>query len=574
MIRTTPQHAAAGRAIRAHRAPRIRLALAAGLASTMALTACATSQAAAPGAASGSAEGAADGAPVTGGALTYLEHQAYTTLYPPAAGFYPNGALVNNLTARLLHQDPETLELEPWIATALPEVNADATEYTFDLRTDVTYSDGSPLTAENVVANLDLFGSGDQDRALIVSEAINNYEGGEVVDDDTVRFHFSAPAPGFAQAVSTINSGLLADATLERDSEGFGPGNAIDIIGAGPFTVESEQVGTSIRLAAREDYAWAPPSAENQGRPYVDSVDIVIAPEDSVRIGSLASGQAHIARQVEPQHEEQVTSAGLDLHAAQTNGVNNGLSFRFDHPLLQDIRVRQALIAGIDREEVVSSIFSAGYPLATSSLSSTALGYSEQVDAYAYDPDRAAQLLDEAGWTVGDDGIRVREGERLHLVVNEALPQPRSRDVITLVAQQLREIGVELELFQGDQAAQTAASSDIDQVQIYHSMVGRADFDVIKSQYSIDNRNTLLNADESGQPIDAELEALLQQVASEPDTEARAAASAAVQAHLTEQAYVLPFFEEPQVYGVQPQVHGFETESVGRPSLAGVWLEG
>ncbi|MGY3128806.1 peptide/nickel transport system substrate-binding protein [Agrococcus sp. UYP33] len=560
MIRTTPQRTPL------RRRPSVRLAVAAGVASTMALTACTAGEAAAPGAAS-------DG-PVTGGTLTYLEHQAYTTLYPPAAGFYPNGALVNNLTARLLHQDPETLELEPWIATALPEINDDATEYTFDIRSDVTYSDGTPLTAENVVANLDLFGLGDQDRALIVSEAVNNYERGEVVDDDTVRFHFRAPAPGFAQAVSTINSGLLADATLERDSEGFGPGNAAEIIGAGPFTVESEEVGTSIRLAAREDYAWGPPSAENQGRPYVDAVDIVIAPEDSVRIGSLASGQAHIARQVEPQHEEQVTSAGLSLHAAQTNGVNNGLSFRFDHPLLQDIDVRRALIAGIDREEVVSSIFSDAYPLATSSLSSTALGYSEQEDAYAYDPDLAEQLLDDAGWVVGADGIRVRDGQRLHLVVNEALPQPRSRDVITLVAQQLREIGVELELFQGDQAAQTAASTDIDQIQIYHSMVGRADFDVIKSQFSIDNRNTLLNEGADGQPIDAELEALLQQVASEPDTEARAAASAAVQAHLTEQAYVLPFFEEPQVYGVQPQVHGFETESVGRPTLSGVWLEG
>ncbi|SDR65377.1 peptide/nickel transport system substrate-binding protein [Agrococcus carbonis] len=541
-------------------------AIAAAAIAALALSACSTSQAASP-----AAQG---GEPVDGGTLTYLEHQAYTSLYPPAAGFYPNGALVNNLTARLLHQDPETLELEPWIATALPEVSDDATEYTFDVRTDVTYSDGTPLTAENVVANIDLFGLGDTDRALIVSEAINNYERGEVVDDDTVRFHFSAPAPGFAQAVSTINSGLLADASLELDSEGFGPGNAERVIGAGPFVVESEQLGTSIRLAAREDYAWAPPSAENQARPHVDAVDIVIAPEDSVRIGSLTSGQAHIARQVEPQHEEQVTAAGLELVAAQTNGVNNGLSFRFDHPLLSDIRVRQALIAGIDRQEVVDSIFSDGYPLATSSLSRTALGYEQQTDAYAFDPDRANALLDEAGWETGPDGIRSRDGVRLHLVVNEALPQPRSRDVITLVSQQLREIGVELELFQGDQAAQTAASSDIDQIQIYHSMVGRADFDVIKSQYSIDNRNTLANRDAVGEPIDAELESLLRQVASEPTTEGRVAAAAAVQAHLTEHAYVLPFFEEPQVYGVQPIVQGFETESVGRPSFANVWLEG
>ncbi|MDR7234792.1 TIGR04028 family ABC transporter substrate-binding protein [Agrococcus sp. BE272] len=543
-----------------------RVGIAGALVAALALSACSASEASSPAA-------GGDGEPVVGGTLTYLEHQAYTSLYPPSAGFYPNGALVNNLTARLLHQDPETLELEPWIATALPEVNDDATEYTFDIRTDVTYSDGTPLTAENVVANIELFGTGDTDRALIVSEAINDFTAGEVVDEDTVRFTFSAPAPGFAQAVSTINSGLLADATLERDSEGFGPGNATEIIGAGPFVVESEEVGTSIRLAAREDYAWAPASAENQGRPYVDAVDIVIAPEDSVRIGALTSGQAHIARQVEPQHEAEVSAAGIPIVAAQTNGVNNGLSFRFGHPLLEDIRVRQALIAGIDREAIVSSIFSEQYPLATSSLSQTALGYADQGDAYAFDPELANRLLDEAGWEPGADGIRVRDGERLHLVVNEALPQPRSRDVITLVAQQLREVGVELELFQGDQAAQTAASADVEQIQIYHSMVGRADFDVIKSQYSIENRSTLQNAYADGEPIDAELEELLQRVASEPTVDGREEASAAIQAHLTEQAYVLPFFEEPQVYGVQPNVQGFRTESVGRPSLAAVWLE-
>lgn len=543
-----------------------RVGIAGALVAALALSACSASEASSPAA-------GGDGEPVVGGTLTYLEHQAYTSLYPPSAGFYPNGALVNNLTARLLHQDPETLELEPWIATALPEVNDDATEYTFDIRTDVTYSDGTPLTAENVLANIELFGTGDTDRTLIVSEAINDFTAGEVVDEDTVRFTFSAPAPGFAQAVSTINSGLLADATLERDSEGFGPGNATEIIGAGPFVVESEEVGTSIRLAAREDYAWAPASAENQGRPYVDAVDIVIAPEDSVRIGALTSGQAHIARQVEPQHEAEVSAAGIPIVAAQTNGVNNGLSFRFGHPLLEDIRVRQALIAGIDREAIVSSIFSEQYPLATSSLSQTALGYADQGDAYAFDPELANRLLDEAGWEPGADGIRVRDGERLHLVVNEALPQPRSRDVITLVAQQLREVGVELELFQGDQAAQTAASADVEQIQIYHSMVGRADFDVIKSQYSIENRSTLQNADADGEPIDAELEELLQRVASEPTVDGREEASAAIQAHLTEQAYVLPFFEEPQVYGVQPNVQGFRTESVGRPSLAAVWLE-
>src|SRR5699024_7993276 len=81
-----------------------------------------------------------------GGVLTYFEPQTWTLLYPPSVGFYPNGCIMNNISARLLWQDPETLELHPWLATERPEISADATTYTFTIRDGVTYSDGSPLT--------------------------------------------------------------------------------------------------------------------------------------------------------------------------------------------------------------------------------------------------------------------------------------------------------------------------------------------------------------------------------------------------------------------------------------------
>ena len=517
-------------------------------------------------------ESAAAGEPQQGGTLTYLEPQTWSTLYPPAAGFYPNGGVVNNITDRLLYQDPETLELHPWIATALPEVNEDATEYTFTLREGVTYSDGTPLDAENVVKNFDLYGAGDPDRALTVSEAINNYDRGEVVDPTTVRFHFSAPSPGFAQAVSTINSGLLSNATLDRTGEEFGPGNATDIIGSGPFVIDAEEIGTRLTLTVREDYAWPPATAQHEGRALLDGIDYVVAAEDSVRVGTVTSGQAHIARQIEAPDEPQFAADGLSLHAASTNGVNNGLSFRFRDPALDDLRTRQALIAAIDRQAIVDTLFTNNYPLATGALAATALGYVDTSERYAYDPEKAASLLEEAGWSAGADGTRTKDGKPLTLTFNEALPQPRSREVVTLIQEQLTELGIDVQLLPGDQAAQDAARGEPGTVQVYHSMVGRSDYDVLKSQYSSDNRNTLLNGYPDGSVGDPELDELLARIASVPEAEGRAEASAAAQRHLAEQALILPLFEEPQVYGLTAAVQGFATESVGRPRFYDTWL--
>lgn len=508
--------------------------------------------------------------------LTFLEPGFFATLYPPSAGFYPNGAVVNNITDRLLYQDPETLQLQPWIATDLPEINENATEFTFDIRTDVTYSDGSPLTAENVVKNFDLYGQGDNERRLTISEQITSYDYGEVIDEDTVRFHFSEPAPGFAQATSSFNAGLYSDTTLDFATEDFAPGNAVNISGSGPFVITAETLGTNLTLSKREDYNWAPPSRDHQGPAHLDEIEYVLAAEESVRTGALISGQADIARQIEAPVEAHLVDQGLNVVSNSTSGVNNGYFFRFKHPLLQDIRVRQALIHGVDRETIMDVLFSPSYKLATSSLASNALGYKEQQDAYIYDPEEAERLLDEAGWIMGDSGWREQDGKILELTFNEAVPQPRSREVTTMVQDQLADIGVKINLNPGDHATQTADSLDINKIQVRHSMVGRADYDVLKSKFYSSNRNALLNSTEvDGQEDigDPKLEELLFAISSSAREEDRAAASAAAQDYITEMAYVLPLFEEPVVYGLQPHVKGFAPEVIGRPDFYETYLD-
>ena len=519
------------------------------------------------------------GEPVRGGVLTYFEPQTWTLLYPPSVGFYPNGGIMNNISARLLWQDPETLELHPWFATERPEVSADATTYTFTIRDGVTYSDGSPLTPANVARNFDLFGRGDEARTLPASEQISNYERSEVLDDRRVRFHFSAPSPGFEQATSTMNVGLLADSTLELDAAGFGPGGATKIHTCGPFRITAETIGQKLSVRAREDYDWAPPHLAHQGRAHLDGIDFLTNNEYSVRIGAVLSGQADGVRDVQAPDESRVTEQGLRLYAKATNGINNGINFRFRHDLLADITVRRALIAAIDRQEIVDKLFTPNYPLATGLLATGAMGYTDQSGSWDHDPDRAEALLDEAGWTERNDaGYRVKDGQVLALTVNIALPQPRSNEVQTLIQQQLRRVGVRLSINPGDQSKQTLDALDLDTVQIYHSMVARADFDNLRSNYSSVNRDVFLNgvdrSDAADDSVDAKIDALLEKLASEPNREKRQQAAEAVQNYLVEQAYVLPFFEEPQVFAFRRRVHGFTTEPVGRPDFYSTWLAG
>ena len=510
--------------------------------------------------------------PVQGGTLVYLEQQAHTNLYPPAGGFYPNSGILNQITDKLTWQNPATLEIEPWLAESW-EINADATEYVFKLRPGVTFSDGTPLDAAAVAKNFDVFGLGDRERGYPVAEAINNYEASEVIDPLTVKFTFKAPAPGFLQATSVIGSGIVAPSVLEGPYDELG--DATRIIGSGPFVVESEVLGQSLTLKAREDYDWGPPNIGHTGRAYLDAIQFIVTPEDSVRIGALLAGQADFIRQIQAYDEPQVEAQGYLIHSAPTRGVNNNVTFRPENPLVSDIRVRQALTAATNSEEIVSTLFSAHYPRATSVIASTAQGYVDLSDKLAFDPDRARALLDEAGWAVGADGIREKDGVKLELSAYESLPQPQNRATLQLLSQQWAAVGVKLNVLAGDSGSATQDNLDPLKTPIRPAMVGRADPDVIKSNFYPTNRDSLLQKGGTNPNAtweDPALNELLLAIASEPDSSKRLELTGEVQGYLLDQAYVIPIFEEPQVFAGAPYVQGIGFDAVARPSFYNVWL--
>ena len=515
----------------------------------------------------------AQAAPQRGGTLIYLEQQTYTNLYPPAAGHYPAGGVINQITDKLTYQNPQTLEIEPWIAESWT-INADATEYVFRLRPGVTFSDGTALDAAAVAKNYDTYGRGNRELRHAVSEVITNYERSEVIDPLTLRFVFRAPSPGFLQGTSVIGSGLVSPATLALPFDQMG--DATKIIGSGPFVVARQVLGRELVLNARRDYAWGPAKHPHQGRALLDSIRIIVNGEDSVRVGALLSNQAQIARQIPAFDENRIQGRGFQLFAPPTRGVNNSITFRPDNPMVADLRVRRALLHGTNAQEIVDTLFSPNYPRATSVIASTAQGYVDLSDRLAFDPVLAARLLDEAGWTRGANGQRAKDGQELALAAYESPNYARSKDTMQLVAQQWARLGVKLSVMAGDLGSRTVDSLDPLKTPLSPAMVGRADPDVIRSNFYPTTRNMLLQTGGVSRRVqsfsDPALNAQLDAIASEPDQAKRIALVGEVQRHLIDQAYVIPLFEEPQVFAASPRLRGMGFEAVGRPFFYAAWL--
>ncbi|CAI0941475.1 Glutathione-binding protein gsiB precursor [Serratia liquefaciens] len=512
-------------------------------------------------------------ASVQGGTLIYLEQQAHTNLYPPSGGFYPNGGILNQITDKLTYQNPKTLEIEPWIAESWSS-NADKTEYTFKLRPGVTFSDGTPLDANAVAKNFDTYGLGNKEKRLPVSEVINNYDHSEVIDPLTVKFYFKRSSPGFLQGTATIGSGLVSLSTLNRSYDELG--DARHIIGSGPFVVSAETLGREVDLSVRKDYRWGPSRLTQQGRANLDGIKVIVTGEDSVRIGALQAGQADFIRQIQAYDEKQTQDQGFTIYAAPTRGVNDSVAFRPDNPLVSDLRVRQALLHATDSKQIVETLFSVNYPQAKSVIASSAAGFVDLSAKLKFDPDLANRLLDEAGWKKGGDGLREKDGKKLLLNVYESLPQPQNKAVLQLVSQQWGKVGARLNILAGDAGSKVADNLDPQKTPAAVVEVGRADPDVIKSQFYPTNRDALLQQGGTGKNSafkDDKLNALLLGIASEVDAQKRLQIADEAQNYLLDQAYVIPFFEEPQVFAGAPYLKGVSFEAVGRPSFYGAWLE-
>ncbi|MFC5747443.1 ABC transporter substrate-binding protein [Actinomadura rugatobispora] len=460
----------------------------------------------------------------------------------------------------LVEQNPDTGAFEPWLAESW-KISKDARTFTFTLRQGVTFSDGSPLTAQVAKDNFDdILANSAQESPQIVT-AFAAYKGSRAVDARTVEVTFTTPNAPFLAGASSPQFAMISPAALKRKFEERGD----QVAGTGPFVLKSYRKNAGVLLAKRPGYAWAPRSRAHAGDAYLDEVEFPVIPEAGVRTGSLATEDVDAMAGLLPADVKTVRRGGARIVSRPKPGTVYGLMPLVNVPPLDDVAVRRALAHGIDGKEVVDTVLSPEFKPATGAVTSTTPGYTDLRGTFAFDPRKAEAALDAAGWRRGADGIRAKDGKRLSLPVGWFTQFSGSQQALELIKAQLAKIGVEITLVKKTPAEIVAGLAASEFGFFWYNIAG-ADGDVLRQVYT-DAPPNYLHRD------DPRLQELLGRQAAIQDPAERAKVLADIQRHIHDQALVLPVFEETTLIATAPSVHGLRLDAGAMlGSLYGAWL--
>ncbi|EDY54811.1 MULTISPECIES: ABC transporter substrate-binding protein [Streptomyces] len=535
-------------ALPALRAPRWA-PLAALLTTSVLLTACG----------SGNDSSSGSNRPKSGGTLTFAVGSDAGCVDPQQVGSNESIYSVRQTVDSLTDQDPRTGKIVPWLAKSW-DINADATEFTFHLRSGVTFSDGSQLTAQVVKDNFDAvpkLGA----LGVLAQGYLSGVKGTTVVDPLTVKVTFGRPNAQFLQATSTHSLGIESSASVKKTPQ---QKCSDGVIGSGPFVLKQYVQNQSITLAKRTGYDWGSSLWSKKGEAYLDKLVFKVVPEAGVRAGSLQSGQVDAISSVGRANEVALGGGQVTLLSRANPGVVFGLGVNNARPLLKDVKVRQAILAAIDRKQIADTVFPTGTQPATSVLAHTTPDYTDLSSDLALDAAKAKSLLEAAGWKAGSDGIRAKGGKKLRLTISWFPNAATNQPALELVQQQLKAVGIDVVLKQGQvsQFATTLQGGDFDLV---WSNVTRSDPDILRTSFSTQLANfyrlpaTSLDTELSGQ-------------AATTDTAKREQLVEKAQRLIVRNAYNVPVVELQTQLAVAKKVHNLDFDSGSRIQLHDTWI--
>ena len=323
--------------------------------------------------------------------------------------------------------------------------NEDGTVITLTLKEGLTWSDGEALDSADFLFTYEMVLS--EQNAPVTTSPYDRVASVEAPDAQTVVITFDEPyAPWLGLFSWVLPEHVLRPVFEDEGTLDFAEFNQAPSVASGPYILEDWDFGNFARFVANESYVG--------GRPNIDQIIVTFVPDDTTYVRNLAAEESDLGTFVAPSDVPELEEAGLTVEVIPS-GYNEGWYLNVDpelaHPAMTDVLVRQAIAHAFNRDAISTDLLNGVLPPAASYWENTPYA-NPDLAPVAYDPDRARELLDEAGWVqTGDplvtdgDGLRTKDGVELRLRFITNTRQVR-RDVQAVAQQQLREVGIDVEL--------------------------------------------------------------------------------------------------------------------------------
>jgi peptide/nickel transport system substrate-binding protein len=425
------------------------------------------------------------------------------------------------------------------------DVSGDGLTYTFHLRQHVTWHDGEPFTADDVIFTYDALRDPNFRGQPAQAELFHNINFSKV-DDATVAVRLTQP---FAPLLSHLTVGILPSHVLQgqnADALYDSPFNQ-QPVGTGPFRLTDLSPQRAV-LDANTNYYL--------GGPYLRRFEFHFYQDEPALTKGLKAGEVQSAFFRSPLNadDNQYLQSDTNLQVLQLPSTTSTvLYFNDAWPSLQDRNVRQALAYATNRPEIVSSILQGQAVEADSAIAAGTWAYYPVLDRYTFDPDQAAKLLDEAGWTLQPNGIRAKDGAdlRLSIVTNDDALRTAAADDI---ARSWSALGIPTDVsVQGPTTLLRDMLLPHEFVVAIYGFDGGPDPDPYPAYHSSQARP-------GGQNLsgfsDAQVDLLLQNARQSSDVEARKALYRQFQEVLASELPNLPLYQRTFTYAVDKNLQG------------------
>jgi peptide/nickel transport system substrate-binding protein len=352
------------------------------------------------------------------------------SLHPWLAGTAVAFDILDGVMDGLLRYTAEG-KLQPALAESFA-ISEDGLTYTFNLRQGVRYHNGEPFSGDDFVAAWEL--SRDTDFGTLNTLGWQKVREAKAPDATTLIVTTTEPYAPFLSTVATMY--LCPRAALAEGVDSFRQVFATAPIGTGPFRVTGWQPGAAIELGRWDDY-WGEPAR-------LDGIRYRILPDVDALLAALAAGDVDLAGgagAIPPARVDDV----LALPGVTTfqHGTMNWQHVDLKQmTFLQETPVRQALDFATPRERIISDVLHGRAIPAFADQSPESWAYDKDLQPRPFNPQRAASLLDEAGLTVGEDGVRAREGKRFEIDLWAVAGDDQARAIIEAIAAEWNAIGV------------------------------------------------------------------------------------------------------------------------------------